>query len=310
LSGVPHYWGGGATSERGKIKFIMLLPEPLTLPSYAKINLTLAVGGVREDGFHAIDSIVTQISASDEITVTVRPGNGEIKLILKDKRPDAIATPPLPKGRENSAYLAAALFRERFLPDAKITIWVNLTKRLPAQAGLGAGSSNAATVLKILSHQFPGVATPEELLLLAAQIGSDVPLFLYDTSVRMRGRGEIIEPLSTPLPKRHGIVVRPLVGVPTGPAYAAWDAQFPDATLSSEAGNANILFNDFEKVVLAGWPEVGAAHQKVQEAGALQALLCGSGSSIFGLARDRAHAVMLAKTLAPFFPWLKVIETI
>jgi 4-diphosphocytidyl-2-C-methyl-D-erythritol kinase len=293
----------------------MLLPEPITLPSYAKINLTLAVGGVREDGFHAIDSIVTQISASDEITVTIRPGNGDIKLILKDKRPDAIATPPLPKGRDNSAFLAAALFREQFLPDHPITIWVNLTKRLPAQAGLGAGSSNAATVLKILFRQFPGVATPEELLLLAAQIGSDVPLFLYDTPMRMRGRGEIIEPLpSTTLPKRHGIVVRPLVGVPTGPAYAAWDVAFPNATLSPEvingAGNVNTLFNDFEKVVLTTWPEVGDAHRKVHEAGALQALLCGSGSSIFGLARDRAHAVDLAKILAPFFPWLKVVETI
>jgi 4-diphosphocytidyl-2-C-methyl-D-erythritol kinase len=289
----------------------MQLPEPLTLPSYAKINLTLAVGGVREDGFHAIDSIVTQISAADEITITARPGNGNIKLILKDKRPDAIATPTLPKGRENSAFLAAALFREQFLPEEKMTIWVNLTKRLPAQAGLGAGSSNAATVLKILSRQFPDVATYGQLLTLAAQIGSDVPLFLYDTPVRMQGRGEIIEPLSiTALPKRLGIVVRPLVGVPTGPAYAAWDAKFPDATLSPEAGNVNTLFNDFEKVVLEGWPEVGAAHQKVQEAGALQALLCGSGSSIFGLARDRAHAVELAKTLAPSFPWLKVVETI
>jgi 4-diphosphocytidyl-2-C-methyl-D-erythritol kinase len=294
----------------------MQLPEPLTLPSYAKLNLTLAVGGVREDGFHAIDSIVTQLSAADEVTCTVREsktGEGGVKLVLKDKRPDAIATPPLPKGRENSAFLAAALFRERFLPSENVTIWVNLTKRLPAQAGLGAGSSNAATVLKILNRQFPGLATPEDLLTLAAQIGSDVPLFLYDIPVRMQGRGEIITPLTTLLPKRHGIVVRPRVGVPTGPAYAAWDAAFPNATLTPDAGNTDNqfnLFNDFEKVVLAGWPEVGEAYRKIQQAGALQALLCGSGSAVFGLASDRAHAVALAKTLAPDFPWLKVVETL
>ena len=313
----------------------MSLPYKATLASPCKLNLTLDVGLPRPDGFHDIDSLVVLLSAADEVTVTVKPGPRTVKLILKDRRPDSVASEPMPKGAENLAHKAAQLALDTLAPGQELQVWITLAKRLPAQAGLGAGSSNAATVLQAVGAALG--ATTEALLPLAAQLGSDVALFLAPKSaregacvVRMRGRGERVEPVALELPKLYGVLTRPAVWVPTGPAYALLDAlpdripgtateqllsspfakPHPEGTRVAEWYEAGGGQNDFEAAVLPAFPEVAALHTALTEAGAVRALLCGSGSSVFGLARDRAHALELVKKLAGKVAWLKLVESL
>ncbi len=141
--------------------------------------------------------------------------------------------------------------------------------------------------------------------------------------MRMRGRGDQIETLTNPLPTLYGVLVKPEVGVPTGPAYAALDAlpgrvpggstaRFLDALAKGTGVRklAPLLHNDFENAVLPAYPEVAAAHQAVKSAGALRSLLSGSGSAIFGLAESRDHARTLVKNLCGQFPWVKMATSL
>jgi 4-diphosphocytidyl-2-C-methyl-D-erythritol kinase len=302
-------------------------PIAVTLPAPCKVNLTLDVFPPRPDGFHDLDSIVATFTPADLITVEVGdapPGANKstVRLFCDDPR--------LPQGEDNLAFRAARFFADRWLngghsvalseDDAPPppTFTVRLTKRLPHEAGLGGGSSDAAAVLRALASFFPP-PSPDALAEAAAEIGSDVPLFLHgNRPVRMRGRGDVVEPLDVPLPPLFGVIVRPGVGVPTGPAYRQLDAlpgRAPGGSterfLTALADGGDIdalgaaLHNDFEAAVLPAYPEVAEAHRAITGAGAVRALLCGSGSAVFGLARDRAHARSLADALLGRFPYVE-----
>ena len=298
--------------------------KPVLQQAPCKVNLTLDVFPPRPDGFHELDSIVIQFSPSDEIECAYQWDTRQsVELICDDST--------LPTDERNLAYRAAALFASK-RDIGNYHIRVDLRKRLPHQAGLGGGSSDAAAVLKALSRRFE--MKPEKLAEIAAEIGSDVPLFLEHDVVRMRGRGEIIsslwrEPslmLAPRLGRLYGVLVKPGIGVPTGPAYKLLDdlpnrvpgnaterliALLKEKNIHLEA-IAAVLGNDFEQAVLPAFPEVAEAHQAVADAGALCALLCGSGSAIFGLARDRQHAEVMANTLRDRnrYPWVEVAESI
>lgn len=292
-----------------------MTPFQKTVEAHAKLNLTLDVGPRRDDGYHDVDSVVVRLTPSDEIAVQARPGKGAVRLVVKDRRPDAIAHPPIPRGPENLVHRAATLARERWAPDAAVDLWITLVKRIPTEAGLGAGSSDAAEILRLLADA--AGATIEDARALAPQIGSDVALFLTDGPVRMGGRGEVVAPAELSLPTLHGVLVRPASGVPTGPAYAALDAvpgRVPGAATRRllEAGSFSpeLLGNDFAGPVADAFPDVAAALAAVGDAGAVRAHLCGSGSAVFGLARDPAHALELTRTLATAFPWVKKVTTL
>ncbi|GAB4458169.1 MAG: 4-(cytidine 5'-diphospho)-2-C-methyl-D-erythritol kinase [Armatimonadaceae bacterium] len=286
----------------------------VTLSAPCKVNLTLDIFPPRPDGYHDLDSVVAKFDyPADIVKVSVRPGPSRILLLCKDKS--------LPRDERNLAVRAAQIYREAFPMSSENTLYIRLEKRLPQQAGLGGGSSDAAAVLRAMQTLF-GAASEDKLREVAAGIGSDVPLFLVDGMVRMQGRGEQVTPLSGELPQQpvlHGILVKPDVGVPTPAAYAALDSlagrQPGEATarmrevLHQGTGVEEIaeaMGNDFEPVILPRYPEIAAAHRAVREAGALRALLCGSGASVFGLARDREHARELARQLAGKFPFVKI----
>ena len=285
-----------------------------TASAHAKLNLTLDVGPLRSDGYHDIDSVVVRLSIADDVTVHLRQGTGKIRLIVKDKRPDRIAHPPLPKGAENLAYRAAQLCLDAWSPEPIWDIWCTLVKKLPAEAGLGGGSSDAASVLRLMAAAFDRPI--DTVNPMARQLGSDVPLFLEDRPQRMRGRGEQLSAVPE-LPKLHGVVVRPIEGVPTRNAYALLDtdpARNPGRKTPDLLDDPKQLHlhcgNDFQLPVSGGYPGVANALAAVVSAGARFALLCGSGSAVFGAASDRDQAVGMARTLAAAFPYVKVVETL
>jgi 4-diphosphocytidyl-2C-methyl-D-erythritol kinase len=281
-----------------------------------KINLTLDVFPPRDDGYHNLDSVVAVMSYPfDELKVTALPGKRVVRLITK-------AT-DIPRDSSNLAVRAAEIFLERFIPGEEVTIWINLAKRLPVQAGLGGGSSDAAATLIALSQIYPDVASESALMDAAASIGSDVPLFVSvresgNGIVRLQGRGEIVERISR-FPEIFGILVKPAEGVSTASAYAALDA-VPHRksgastmtlltaieSMTEGAGLTSYLTNDFDSVIADIVPSIKSIFVYLKEAGALAQVLCGSGSCVFGLCRDYAHARELARALAGRFAWVKI----
>lgn len=289
-----------------------------TLSAPCKVNLTLDVGFPRADGYHDIDSLVVLFTPADEVTVSCRTGTDTnlVELTCDD--------PALPTDSRNLAYRAATVFRDTFAAGETAHLLLHLRKRLPHQAGLGGGSSDAAGVLKAFAAAANISLSDERLRAAAASLGSDVPLFLQHCPVRMRGRGEVVEALPFSLPPLFGVLVKPDVGVPTGPAYARLDAlrhRTPGAStprllelLRTDGANPEALgtafHNDFEAAVLPAYPEVADAHRAVRDAGAVRALLCGSGAAVFGLARDRDHARALTKSLCGKFSWVHLAESV
>ncbi len=257
----------------------------------AKINLFLAVTGKRPDGFHDLVSLVAQLDLEDHLRAEFAAGDGPDTLECSD--------PGLPTGPENLVLKASRAFRQLVngLPPVRFT----LRKHIPTGAGLGGGSSDAAGALRLLNQLAGNPLQFEELKDLAAQVGSDCPLFLYDGPVIMRGRGESITPVrkeaATALHKLQLLLIKPHFGIRTDWAYqslAAAQAYDPvdDAENSlsrwEDSPSSPIpLANTFEQVVFSKYLIYPAIAQ-VLEAEALPRLtLSGSGSACFVLLDDR-----------------------
>src|SRR5215471_7427 len=151
----------------------------------AKINLSLRILGRRNDGFHELDTLVAPISLHDEIRIDkARPGNG-IKFRCDD--------PSVPKGDDNLAVRAANAFFETTKIEPAISI--ELKKKVPHGAGLGGGSSDAASVLLALNELFEAKLSREALAEMAKPLGSDVPFFLFQSAALCKGRGELVSPV-------------------------------------------------------------------------------------------------------------------
>ncbi len=195
---------------------------PTTVRSFAKINLGLAIGRVRADGFHSLTTLYQTIAAHDLVTVEAhRAGKNSITLTSNDAR--------VPLDERNTAFksVKAAL---RMAAEVRIhaEVHIHIDKRLPVQGGLGAGSANAAAALIGLERELAaeGVAqlSGPERLRIAAEVGSDVPLFLVGGAVLGVGRGEEVYPLPD-LPVTACVVALPDVGVSTPQAFRDWDAK-------------------------------------------------------------------------------------
>ncbi len=271
--------------------------ETLELASYAKINLTLEVLGKRPDGYHNIDSVVQVIDLSDSLYISkAEPGMIDVKVDL----------PEVPSGPKNSVYRACEVFFRAvgISGGAKCQI----TKRIPIQAGLGGGSGNAATALIALNRLYGTALNESKLVELGAIVGSDVPLFIVDGTVRMRGRGEIVEALPD-APQLYFVIVKPKANVLTAWAYSELDKQpkhrsVGASTIAERAirrGDRNALirclYNDFEPVVAAAISEVRFIQCALEEVGAERAMLCGSGSAVFGVFESAESAEFAATQL-------------
>jgi 4-diphosphocytidyl-2-C-methyl-D-erythritol kinase len=253
----------------------------------AKINLSLRVLGRRSDGFHEIETFIAPISLCDEIRIEQRSGKQKIAFRCDDLS--------VPKGEDNIVVRAAIVFFE----ETKVTsgVLIKLKKRIPHGAGLGGGSSDAASALLALNELFETNLPPEALAKMAETIGSDVPFFIFQSAAVCKGRGELVIPtkLREQLPV---LLLKPAFGVPTQWAYCRWrgSREIPGVSYAAQQFDGQMFVNDLERPVfekfvflaqLKMWllkqPEVGAA------------LMSGSGSTIFAVLRDRADADHLAR---------------
>jgi 4-diphosphocytidyl-2-C-methyl-D-erythritol kinase len=270
-----------------------LITTPVTVPSFAKINWFLRILGKRPDGYHEVVTLLQTVSLSDELVFDLRDDD-QIVLQCDD--------PTIPVDDTNLITRAAVALRKHLQssPGAEI----KLTKRIPAQGGLGGGSSNAAVTLLALNALWSGGLKPEQVSLIGRSLGVDVPFFLQGGQCIGIGTGNVIKTVHDP-PKRCLIVITPNAKVPTATAYAALNA----ASLTTSESNSILsssladmfsagsgrwpLRNDFEGVIFEIEPEIERAKVALLDAGARGALLAGSGSSVFGVfddevARNRA----------------------
>ncbi|MFP4052528.1 MAG: 4-(cytidine 5'-diphospho)-2-C-methyl-D-erythritol kinase [Phycisphaerae bacterium] len=184
--------------------------DALVVRAPAKINLNLLVGSRRDDGYHPLDSIVAQVSLYDTLSLRLTD-DGEVKLDCEG--------PDCGPADQNLALRAAELLAERC--GAPGGVRIRLQKQIPPGAGLGGGSSDAAAVLKGLRRLWKLDISDEQLVELAAELGSDVPLFLGPPVCRMRGRGEIIEPLEAAA--AWVLLILPGIHCSTRAVYEAFD---------------------------------------------------------------------------------------
>jgi 4-diphosphocytidyl-2-C-methyl-D-erythritol kinase len=275
--------------------------QSLSLPSFAKINWSLQILGKRPDGYHEVSTLLQTISLHDDLHFEATT-DGAISLSCDE--------PGIPTNDENLIVRAAYTLKHRYkiVQGAR----TRLKKRIPAKAGLGGASSNAAVSLLALAHLWGVAASAPELFEIAATLGADVPFFLLGGRALATGTGATVSSLPDQVDDvRHLVIITPNAGVSTAEAYAAVSSlalttKNTDPILSSSRNEANLQYsrpwpvddewknrsqdglkNDFEPVIFDIEPEIRRTRETLLQAGALGALLAGSGSSVFGIFADR-----------------------
>jgi 4-diphosphocytidyl-2-C-methyl-D-erythritol kinase len=260
-----------------------MVSRSISIPAFAKINLSLRVLGKRADGYHEIDTTFQATSLHDTITVEHADGVA-IRLWCDDRS--------IPSDETNLVWRAAVALRERYSIDRGVKI--RLVKRIPSEAGLGGGSSDAAATLIALVQLWEIEASANDLVRIAESLGSDVPFFFFGGTARATGRGELIEPLPD-APEQHLLIIKPNASVSTlnaynalnSPALTSSDAKpilfRSQASDDSASFDLNALHNDFEAVIFQLEPEIERAKNALLKSGARAAMLCGSGSAVFGI---------------------------
>lgn len=266
----------------------------LTLDSPAKINLMLSVHGPRGDGFHALTSLVVALQFGDRLSVTRNAGSCDALRCT-----DAA----VPTGEANLILRASRAFRAATGMSHSFDFY--LEKRIPMGAGLGGGSSNAAVALRAMNELSGSPLKQEELLRIAADLGSDCPFFINPVPSRMRGRGEWIEPLpgavAANLRGRRVLLFRPEFGIETAWAYRHLMAAGPSAYEAEAVAQARLeafeqsgqlkelLANSFESIVGEKYLAIPCLLEALRASGHAS-LMSGSGSCCFALPEDGAEA--------------------
>ena len=248
----------------------------------AKINLWLEITGRRPDGYHEIDTCYQAIDLAD--TVFLEPaGRPGVSCRVEGPFADGV-----PEGRDNLAVRAALLLAERTGHEPRLTI--RLVKEIPAGAGLGGGSSDAAAVLVGLGRRF-AVPDPDDTLVeLAAELGADVPFFLKGGTQHASGIGDRLR-LVPPPAERWGILVWPGVAVSTAWAYGAVaEPAPPSSAVGSTAGPGDWRGrgNAFEPLVFERYPRIAEAAEVLRAGGSGTVRLAGSGGAVFALYESQA----------------------
>jgi 4-diphosphocytidyl-2-C-methyl-D-erythritol kinase len=277
-----------------RVKIARMTLAPVTIRAYAKINLDLRVLGTRPDGYHELRTVFQSISLHDTLTCVPRSGPFAIEC----------STAGVPVDRTNLIWRSAdALWRalDRSGPVRDVAVVVE--KRIPLQAGLGGGSSNAAAALIAFARFWQLSLRPAQLTDLAATLGADVPFFLSGGTALGLGRGDEIYPLAD-LARHWVVLLIPGFGVSTADAYRWYDEEREQGRSALGPGargepqyvpgpwpsRAAQMINDLEASIARHHPEIDHMKAALRRAGALAAAMSGSGSAVFGLFQRRRDA--------------------
>ena len=262
----------------------------------AKVNLDLRVLHRRSDGYHEVRTVLQSIALEDTVSIRRRPG----PLTVRSR------TPTLPRDAANLVWQAAAgLWSALGRAGDPRGAAISLRKAIPAAAGLGGASSDAAAALRGLRAAWEDGARAVPLAEVAAAVGSDVPFFLRGGTVAAAGRGERLRAIR-PLEPHWVVLAVPSFGVPTRSAYRWWD----EASGAGRSGrrppgwrsDLSRLRNDLEPVVARRHPDLGVMIARLRGADAAHGATSGSGSAVFGLFRTR-EAALAARTAARRAGW-------
>lgn len=265
----------------------------------AKVNLYLRVGPKRSDGFHELDTVFQSVGLHDDLSFASARSPG---VHLRVELPGGDLG-HVPSDATNLVTRAVTALLER-TPEAGID--VVLTKRIPSGGGLGGGSADAAAALIAVNECLELGLSLTELSELGLGLGSDVPFCLSGGAARAGGRGEVLVPLGAPGAPLWFVLGLPVEPLLTEDVYACRDrievrhAPPPDRLIDAlgagdPAGVAAELHNDLEAAAFTLRPELQGQKAALLEAGALNALLSGSGPTLFGLCRDEPHAREVAE---------------
>ena len=288
----------------------------VSVPSFAKINLGLRIGPFRPDGFHELRTVYQTIGLHDILRVSVERGSG-MEIRCNDPR--------VPRDSTNTCWKII----ERVMQTLKARghVRIEIEKRLPVQGGLGGASGNAVAAMLGLERALGKMIPGTDRLRIAAEVGSDLPLFVIGGTVLGVGRGEEVYPLPD-LPAMPCVIALPELAVSTPKAFAEWDkltvAAHSDRMLEfgreisawlnarpvaskprrsgvfarggGRAENPQLdlvrtgIENDFEKVVFPQYPELLEVKRVLERSGAVYASLSGSGSAVYGVFESQAKA--------------------
>ena len=267
----------------------------IKLRAYAKLNLYLSVLERRPDTYHDIETIFQTVGLADDLTLTLRDGEPTLSCGI-----------PGLEGEDNLALRAAQLLRQRHAPGRGVHI--ALTKRIPVAAGLAGGSADAAAVLVGLNKAWGLGLSGDALRALALNLGSDVPYLIDGGTVAATGRGEVLRPLE-PLRETWFVLLHPPIEVSAARVYNHANLKKSNEeridgitmtfrnTLETLARGAlpDVLQNAMESAVFSEFPELAVLKQRLLDSGCAGALMSGSGATLYGLCKDRAHADSIAK---------------
>ena len=248
------------------------------LESNAKINLALKILNQKTNGYHNISSIIQEISLSDILTISKNSSN-HIELSCSGLK--------TPNDKTNLCYKAAhSMFNEFSISQG---IDITLHKNIPVGAGLGGGSSNAASVIKGLIQLFDINYSKKQIISLSEQLGADVAFFISGGLQEASGIGSNLTPINQKLDKFYFLLVYPNIEISTKWAYNNYKKYLDYKSIKtnflplSDNLNWSLLENDFEKVVLSTYPEIREIKNELQKSDSLFSSLSGSGSTMFGV---------------------------
>ena len=271
----------------------------------AKLNLTLDICGVREDGYHLLRSVMQTIDLHDDIILERRDTG--IELELKCEGNEASGHDTIPAGDDNLVCRAAKLMLESCGSGG---VKITLVKRIPAAAGMGGGSADAAAVLRGMNRLYDMGLSDTELCDMGVKLGADVPFCIMGGTRLCEGIGEVMTELP-PLEKIALVYAKPAVDVPTGKIYKMYDEAGAETTHPDNEGIcrlikrgnvtaeelAGYLKNVFEPLAVALHPEIGKIKELLKESGAEGTLMTGSGPTVFGLFKDETKAYEAVKKI-------------
>jgi len=245
----------------------------------AKINLGLRITGRRPDGYHDIETLFYPVNLCDALELVSDPGKpGKDTLSVSGFEIPGLA-------EDNIVLKAVRKLREDFpVPNLRI----HLHKHIPAGAGLGGGSSDAAFMLKVVNRTFALGLSAADLKNIAAELGSDCPFFIECLPSFASGRGEILTPAGTILEDYYAVLVNPGIKVSTREAYencipSKSESPLADLVKTPVSEWKEIIVNDFEKTVFIIYPQIKEIKQALYASGAVYSSMSGSGSTVYGI---------------------------